>query len=513
MSTTTTTTTNDGNISIDTVVDSQTQQQHHHPYHSASTPNIPVVSDDGVYHHHPNTTTSSVVHSQSQPNLPTTTTTTTRSDDHHKTGPIGRVVNKILHFGHHNHHHHDNKDKAEQEINQNPNEAEAIVQNALAAHPRNHHDNSSPYSSPQSDSSLHTNSHHHRETHKAIVLHPSLATPTHAKAVVVKCILMLYNPQSGAHQGEKIARHSVDLFHESKIEVHTIALERRGHGEELCRTLDLTPFDVVCFIGGDGTFHECVNGLMKRKDKEGSRIPVAMIAGGTGNSFALELVGNTDLRIAVETIKRGVHVPIDLGRVVQLDLNTQGDLQKEEIYSFNSIHWGLASKVNVTAEKLRWMGKAVRYTTAALYELFKGDTTFACIKFEDGFGKLTEYKDSFCCVIANNIVCAAKGMKMAPLAKLNDGLMDLLIIRSQKVMDLMSVFTHVYQGTHTDLSYVEYVQVKWFSIIPYKKDEHSQIALDPDPSAADEVVDIDGELKGATPFRCEMVPHAIKVIV
>jgi hypothetical protein len=31
------------------------------------------------------------------------------------------------------------------------------------------------------------------------------------------------------------------------------------------------------------------------------------------------------------------------------------------IYSFNGIHWGLGSKVSVTAERLRWMGAALRY--------------------------------------------------------------------------------------------------------------------------------------------------------
>ncbi len=84
---------------------------------------------------------------------------------------------------------------------------------------------------------------------------------------------------------------------------------------------------------------------------------------------------------------------------------------------------------------------------------------------------------------------AAKGMKMAPKAKLNDGLMDLLLIRSQKTMDLLTIFTKVYAGTHTDLDYVEYRQVKWFSIIPFRKDGEEVTVSESD---AEEVVDIDG---------------------
>lgn len=347
------------------------------------------------------------------------------------------------------------------------------------------------------------------EVSKVCIVHPSLQAPTHAREVAVKRVLLLFNPKSGAEEGAKIAEKAKTMFTANNVDVHAIALEKRGHGEELCRTMDISPFDVLCFLGGDGTFHECVNGLLKRSDGKGSEKPIAMIAGGTGNSFSLELLGDTDLKLSIDTITRGIHAPIDVGKVVQLGLGDKGGLGEEIIYSFNSMHWGLASKVAMTAEKLRWMGKAVRYTTAALMEMFKGDSSYAAIKFEDADGQVIEYKEKFCLAIANNIVTAAKGMKMAPKAKLNDGLIDLLLIRSHKTGDLLSIFTKVYNGTHTDLDYVEYRQVKWFSIIPYTKEGEVEL----DSNETEEVVDIDGELKGATPFRCEVIRNAIKVIV
>ena len=138
------------------------------------------------------------------------------------------------------------------------------------------------------------------------------------------------------------------------------------------------------------------------------------------------------------------------------------------------------------------------------------------------------------------IVTAAKGMKMAPHAKLNDGLIDLLLIRSHKTFDLLSIFTKVYDGSHTDLEHVEYKQVKWFSIVPFNKE--GEVILDVE--GTEEIVDIDGmasspcllpsslspislslplvslyllfilgELKGATPFKCEMIRNAILVII
>lgn len=114
------------------------------------------------------------------------------------------------------------------------------------------------------------------------------------------------------------------------------------------------------------------------------------------------------------------------------------------------------------------MGNAIRYTTAALYEVFRGEKTFAKIVFEEKDGKIIEYEEEFCLIIANDIVTAAKGMKLAPRAKLNDGLIDLLLIRSSATLDLMMLFKRIYEGTHIELPFVEYRQVKSFSVIPFK---------------------------------------------
>ena len=54
--------------------------------------------------------------------------------------------------------------------------------------------------------------------------------------------------------------------------------------------------------------------------------------------------------------------------------------------------------------------------------------------------------------IANNIITAGKGMKMAPTAKLDDGLIDLLLITTASTLDMMTIFRKVYDGSHTSTS-------------------------------------------------------------
>ena len=69
--------------------------------------------------------------------------------------------------------------------------------------------------------------------------------------------------------------------------------------------------DIVGCIGGDGTFHESVNGMMKRPDNM-RKVPLAFISGGTGNSFSLELQGGTQISKSVKHILRGLTCPIDV---------------------------------------------------------------------------------------------------------------------------------------------------------------------------------------------------------
>lgn len=332
----------------------------------------------------------------------------------------------------------------------------------------------------------------------------SISAPADLHKTHVKRVLLMYNPMSGAKRGEKIANKAAEVFEEHGIEVERVKLERKGHAEELCQTVNLDSIDVIGILGGDGTFHEGVNGMMKRKDDARLRVPIAMIPGGTGNSFSLELQGGVKIKRAVKHIMRGISCPIDIGELYF-------PLEDRTIYSFNSIHWGLASKVNVTAEKLRWMGKAIRYTTAALFELISGDKVFARIELEDKDGQHLVYEEEFCCLIANNIMTAAKGMKIAPDAKLNDGLIDVMIIRTSNTFSLTKIFQKFYDGSHTEYKHVEYRQVRRFSITPYHIEKNKEGGEEAE--IAEELLDVDGELNGKTPFKCTMIKQGLRVIL
>lgn len=108
----------------------------------------------------------------------------------------------------------------------------------------------------------------------------------------------------------------MEMLREAEITTDSIMLENKGHAESLCKNMSLKGIDAICIIGGDGTFHECINGLMKRTPvEEIKQIALGLIPAGTGNSFMLELQGNISTIRAIKHIRRGISVPIDLTEV------------------------------------------------------------------------------------------------------------------------------------------------------------------------------------------------------
>jgi YegS/Rv2252/BmrU family lipid kinase len=333
---------------------------------------------------------------------------------------------------------------------------------------------------------------------------PTFQPPLNAARTTVKYVAVIYNPFSGAKRGAKLMELAKELFQRRGVQVKAVPTEHPGHCRELCATMDLEPYDVLCVMGGDGTFHEAINGWMARTDKARLRVALGLIAGGTGNSFAWELYGDCKLKTAVEHICAGVYAPMDICRLTL----PHPDRPDEVLYCFNSIHWGLGSKVAVTAERLRWMGAALRYTTAALLEMVNGCCMATTLLMEDKDGNVSELKTDICLIIANNIRGAAKGMTIAPSAFVNDGLIDLLVITSDKVLDLARILQGFFDGSHVDLPFVTYLQCSKFSISPFRDRKHKT-----ELQIVEEVVDVDGELKGSTPLLCEVLPSSVRVII
>ena len=116
--------------------------------------------------------------------------------------------------------------------------------------------------------------------------------------------------------------------------------------------------DLLVAIGGDGTMHEIINGMLSREDRK--QIPIGLIPSGTGNSFMHDL-DSLNPTIAAKKINQLQTRKIDLMKI---------KTESETIFSFNVAGWGMPPDINILAEKMRWLGLQ-RYNIASLIEIMR----------------------------------------------------------------------------------------------------------------------------------------------
>jgi len=295
----------------------------------------------------------------------------------------------------------------------------------------------------------------------------------------MKKYYLLVNPKGGHKKGLEIYEKVKHVFTSAGTNVTVLHTEYAGHAFDFAKTLDFVGYDGLCAIGGDGTMYELINGMLKRDDNH--KIPIGLITGGTGNSFMYDV----DCLDPVDAAKRIVQHklrPLDIAKV-----NANGEL----FYSFNIIGWGLATDAGKLAEKLRWLG-GVRYDVASIIEVLKGKDRIATLTLDEEV-----IKENFIFIIGCNTIHTGKAMKMAPLAQLNDGKIDLIIVRKTSRINLLKLFPKLFSGDHIKSPLVEYRQVQNFSI---SLEETNDLT-------------IDGEIIGTTPLNVQMIPKMVNVLV
>ena len=290
---------------------------------------------------------------------------------------------------------------------------------------------------------------------------------------------MIVNPAGGTKKGLDILAKVKPLFQEANAELTILYTDYAGHAKDLANELDYSGYDGLCAIGGDGTMFEMVNGMLKRHDQD--TIPLGLITGGTGNAFMHDIDCLDPLEAASRILK---------GKVRQLDI-AKVNAKNKLYYSFNIIGWGLVTDAGYLAEKLRWLG-GMRYDVAAILEVLMGKRRIAQLLMDNEV-----IEDDFVFIIACNTIHTGKAMRIAPRARLDDGKIDLVIVRKSSKTKLLKLFPKLFSGEHIKSPLVEYRQVEKFSVIPKE----------------DSSLNIDGELIGNTPIDVTMQPKMIEVLV
>ena len=253
-------------------------------------------------------------------------------------------------------------------------------------------------------------------------------------------------------------------------------------------------FIIAC--GGDGTVNEVANGILR----SGNDVELGVFPSGTGGDFRRTIGMPSEMREAASALRTGKTKLIDVGKVTFVDHSDQ----PAERYFLNETSFGLAASIIGRVKgttSLSWLphdgvrGRA-SFALSTLQEVVALGAIMVRVKIDDKEER-TLQTVNFC--IANARFFGG-GMKIAPRAKLDDGLLDVINIgdiRTAKI--ILNAYT-LYRGSHLDLTEVKDTLAKKIEARPLDADQEIHI-------------EVDGELPGKLPATYQIVPGVLRLRV
>ena len=292
--------------------------------------------------------------------------------------------------------------------------------------------------------------------------------------------VIIINPNSGKKKSTDVFKKK--LLPELKRLGHNFEYhftEFPQHATKIIQHANLEDKDAIIVLGGDGTMHEVVNGMLNRKDSV--KIPIGNLPTGSGNSLLYDM-GKLDTKSTLNKILTHKKNKIDILKV---------STPRKKYFSINLVGWGMVNDIGILAEKMRWLGP-IRYNVASIIQIFRFKGRKSEILID---GK--QFNEEYAFIIICNTIHIGKGMKMAPHAQLDDGKMDLIIIKNNfNRIKLLKMFPILFTGNHINDPLVEYRQAKSLKLTPN----------------TNTILNIDGEMIGETPITIEVVPGIIKLL-
>jgi diacylglycerol kinase (ATP) len=245
-----------------------------------------------------------------------------------------------------------------------------------------------------------------------------------------------------------------------------------------------TGCDALVVVGGDGMVHLGINALAESGAPFGT-VPLGIVPSGTGNDMARAL--GLPLNDAVAACDRIWSAMEAGGRLIDAGRITGNGTSR---WFAGVVSAGFDAAVNERANSWRWPRGRSRYNLAMLREL----ATFKAIDYAVTADGETWRQGAMLISVANGQSIGG-GMKVTPDALLDDGFLDLFIVKPLSRLRFLAVFPKVFTGRHTGHQAVHIRQVRRVEL-----------------SAGGVVAYADGERVGPLPLTVEVVPAAIRVL-
>ena len=300
----------------------------------------------------------------------------------------------------------------------------------------------------------------------------------HAKVIV--------NPVAGASSTRRKWPRLSELLREVGLSFDYEYTEGVGHAVELAKGAVGDGYRYVVAVGGDGTVNEVANGILY--SAAASSMALGVVSTGTGSDFARSAGISRHYVNACSSLTSSRRLLIDIGVV---EYRRGGQTLRR--FFVNAAGIGFDAAVVKTTERLpKYFGGTIPYLTGLAGTLLGYRNKPVVMRVADR----VEEARILSVVVANGSYFGG-GMRVAPEAKLNDNLLDVVVIGDIGKFDLLKSLPMVYKGTHGNHPKVSMEKATTVSI------ESEERVL----------VHADGELLGEGPASFWLMPAALSIVV
>ncbi len=291
-------------------------------------------------------------------------------------------------------------------------------------------------------------------------------------------MLAVVNPRARHGETGKLLPALEELL--SAVDHETVITKDAGHATEIAATAE--GFETVAAVGGDGTAHEVLNGLMRRPPE--ARPALALVPTGSGDDYARTLGVSRDLSAAVRQIGTGRLRRIDVGVC-------------NGAFFANSISMGFDAKVTARAVemKLTTGRSGLPLYLSAMLDVMLHHFSGHRVRLALDDAPAEELGVTLLAV--TNGPTYGGGFRIVPMARPDDGELDACLIDALPMLGALWRFPFVVVGHHG-----------WMRQVHFSK--HRHIVLESDVPLPGQ---IDGEVVLSERYDISILPGALTVVV
>lgn len=294
---------------------------------------------------------------------------------------------------------------------------------------------------------------------------------------------LIANPTAGNGNFSKVWKQIKQSLKTHSIEFNFTFTKHSKHEIELVQNAIQKGFRNIITVGGDGTLHNVVNGIMTQRYVNSSKVLVAVIPIGTGNDWIKTYNIPKNINKAVELIYKKQTILQDIGYL---------KLNNKIVYFNNLAGIGYDGYVVNKTNKLKRFG-SISYLLGGIAGLFFYKRTTLKIEINK---KIIETN----CLMTLFGICkfSGGGMQLTDYINKKNGFLNITIAKNLNLIDLLFNIKKLYNGTIIHHKKVEILQTKEIKITPL--------------SINKPFIQADGELIGSGIVKILIIEKALQFI-